>query len=58
VAFPEHVSDEEDLVSGGLAVGLSEDGSHGGGDHLGVAFGHTGQQVPHEMDPATLPGRP
>ncbi len=35
--------------------GLGEDGADRRGDHLGTAFGHLGQDVPEEVDPAPLP---
>jgi hypothetical protein len=40
-----------------LGVGLGEDRADRGGDHLGVAFGHRGEHVAHEVHPAALPGR-
>mgnify|MGYP000432239854 CR=1 FL=1 len=51
----EHVSDKTQLVPGRLRVGLGEDRSDGGGDHLFVALGDMGQQVAHQMHFASLP---
>ena len=41
-----------------VGAGLGEDGPEGGGHHLVVALGDAGQQVPGEVDPAALVGRP
>ena len=38
-------------------IGLGEDGPDGGGDHLGRALGHPGEDVSEEVDPAALDGR-
>ena len=40
-----------------VATTLGEDGLDGGDDHVGVGPLHPGQDVPHEVHPAALPGR-
>jgi hypothetical protein len=39
-------------------IGLGEDGTDGGGDHLGRALGDLGEQIAEEVDPTALDGRP
>jgi hypothetical protein len=51
----EHPGDDVKLLLDVLGVGLREDGSDGGGDHLGVALRHDRENVAHEMHAATLP---
>ena len=41
VTFLERVSDQPQLVTGRVGIGLSEDGPYGGSDHFGVSFGHS-----------------
>ncbi len=53
----EHAGDDVELGAHVLGVGLGEDRPDGGGDHLGVALGHPGEHVAHEMHPAALPSR-
>jgi hypothetical protein len=53
----EHAGDDVELGADVLGVGLGEDRPDCGGDHLGVALGHTGEHVAHEMHPAALPSR-
>ena len=50
------VRDLAPLVDGGLVVFLDEGGAHRGGDHEALSLGDMGQGVPHEVDPAALPG--
>jgi hypothetical protein len=40
-----------------LGIRLGEDRADRRGDHLGVALGHPGEHVAHEVHPAPLPGR-
>jgi predicted dinucleotide-binding enzyme len=44
-------------ASGGRRVLFYSNGQDRRGDHLRVPFGHLGQTVAHELDPAPLPGR-
>lgn len=57
IAQFEHAHYLPQLVSGRFRVGLGEDGSHRGGDHLLVMFGDMGEEVAHQMHLASLPGR-
>jgi hypothetical protein len=45
----EHAGDHVELGVHVLGVGLGEDRADRGGDHLGVALGHPGEHVAHEV---------